>query len=99
MADIYDVVVRHDLGRLSTEDLKDIIRDSEEACNGLALGMKTVGQLAFHSLNGDDYTDQQAREHLSGLSDLMMYLPRIVSGIQQNLLTAQYEISRRGVQS
>lgn len=99
MADIYDVVVRHDLGRLSTEDLKDIIQNSEEACNGLALAMKTVGQLAFHSLNGDDYTDQQARDHLSGLSDLMMYLPRIVNGIQQNLLTAQYEISRRGGQS
>ncbi|HCR4427365.1 hypothetical protein F9879_18225 [Morganella morganii] len=99
MADIYDAVVRHDMNLLSTEALKNIIRDSEEACNGLALAMKTVGQLAFHSLNSDDYTDQQARDHLSGLSDLMMYLPRIVNGIQQNLLTAQYEISRRGVQS
>lgn len=99
MADIYDVVVRHDLGRLSTEDLKDIIQNSEEACNGLALAMKTVGKLAFHSLNSEECSDHEAREHLSGLSDLMMYLPRIVSGIQQNLLAAQYEISRRGVQS
>lgn len=99
MSDIYDAVVRHDMNLLSTEALKNIVRDSEEACNGLALAMKTVGQLAFYSLNSDDYTDQQARDHLSGLSDLMMYLPRIVNGIQQNLLTAQYEISRRGVQS
>ncbi|HCM64164.1 MAG TPA: hypothetical protein DIT05_16725 [Morganella sp. (in: Bacteria)] len=99
MADIYDVVIRNDLGLLSTQELKNIVSASEDACAGLAIGMKIVGELTFHSLNSDDYTDQQARDHLSGLSDLMMYLPRIVNGIQQNLLTAQYEISRRGVQS
>ncbi|MEX6312822.1 hypothetical protein AB6G19_02690 [Providencia manganoxydans] len=97
MADIYDVVLRNDLRLLSTQELKAIARDSEEACIGLALGMKAVGQLTFHSLNSEDYTDQQARDHLSGLSDLMMYLPRIMCGIQQNLLTAQYEIQRREV--
>ncbi|ENY6784066.1 hypothetical protein ACF1CY_001499 [Providencia rettgeri] len=97
MADIYDVVIRNDLRLLSTQELKNIARDAEEASQGLALALKSVGQLAFHSLNSEDYTDQQARDHLSGLSDLLMYLPRIMCGIQQNLLTAQYEIQRREV--
>nr|WP_314264312.1 hypothetical protein [uncultured Moellerella sp.] len=96
MADIYDVVLRNDLRLLSTPELKAIARDAEEACIGLALGLKTVGQLTFHSVSSEEYTNQQARDHLSGLSDLMMYLPRIMSGIHQNLLNAQLEISRRG---
>ena len=96
MADIYDVIVRSDLKLLSTQELKQISRDAEEACIGLALGLKTVGQLAFHSVNSEEYTNQQAKDHLSGLSDLMMYLPRVMCGIQQNLLSAQYELNRRG---
>ncbi|UNH31143.1 hypothetical protein [Moellerella wisconsensis] len=96
MADIYNVVVRHDLNKLETEELKEIVICAEEANDGLALALKTVGQLAFHSLNSEEYTNQQARDHLSGLSDLMMYLPRIMCGIQQNLLSAQYELNRRG---
>ncbi|WP_100159944.1 hypothetical protein [Proteus columbae] len=97
MADIYDVVIRHDLNRMTTQELKNVIRDSEDACAGLALGMRTVGQLAAHSLNSDEYTDKNARDHLNGMSDLLIYLPRIINAIQQNLLTAQYEIQRREV--
>lgn len=99
MADIYDVVLRHDLKLLSTEELKDIARDAEEASVGLALGMKTIGKMAFYAYADNECDDSQLREYLGGIGDLLMYLPRIVSGIQQNLLTAQYEISRRGEKS
>lgn len=95
MADIYNVVVRHDLNKLETDELKEIVMYAEEANDGLALALKTIGQLAFHSLNDEGYTETNAREHLSGLSDLLMYLPRIMCGIQQNSATAQFEISRR----
>lgn len=95
MADIYDVIVRNDLDKLETDELKEIVMYAEEATQGLALALKSVGQLAFHPLNSEDFTDQQARDHLSGLSNLLMYLPRIMCGIQQNSATAQFEISRR----
>lgn len=95
MADIYNVVVRNDLDRLSTDELKEIVMYAEEASEGITKALKTVGQLTFHSLNDEGYTEMNAREHLSGLSDLLMYLPRIMCGIQQNSAAAQFEISRR----
>lgn len=97
MADIYDVVLRHDLKLLSTEELKDIARDAEEASVGLALSMRTIGKMAFYAHADNECNEVQVREYLAGISDLLMYLPRIVAGIQQNLLSAQYEIHRREV--
>lgn len=95
MADIYNVVVRNDLDKLSTDELKEIVLYAEEANDGLTLALRTIGQLTYHSLNDEGYTEMNARDHLSGLSDLLMYLPRIMCGIQQNSATAQFEISRR----
>ncbi len=95
MTNIYNVVVRNDLHELSTDELKEITMHAEEASKGLGKALKTVGQLIFHSLHDDTYTEVDARDHLSGLSDLLMYLPLIMSGIQQNAITAQFEISRR----
>ncbi|MEI9750304.1 hypothetical protein V5085_05125 [Moellerella wisconsensis] len=95
MADIYNVIARGDLNKLSTDELKEIVMHAEDANYGLALALKTVGELARHSLINEEYAEENAKEHLSGLSDLLMYLPRIMCGIQQNSTTAQFEISRR----
>lgn len=95
MADIYDVVIRNDLHELNNDELKEVMVNSEEASQGLTLALKTIGKLTFHTLNDDELSDKEAKDHLRGLSDLLMYLPRIISGIQQNATTAQFELNRR----
>lgn len=95
MADIYDVVIRNDLHNLNTDELKEVMANSEEASQGLTLALRTIGKLTFHALNDEEFSDEEAKEHLSGLSDLLMYLPRIINGIQQNATTAKFELSRR----
>ncbi|EMI4429978.1 hypothetical protein V6478_003398 [Providencia rettgeri] len=95
MADIYDAVIRNDLHNLNTDELKAVMANSEEASQGLTLALRTIGKLTFHALNDEEFSDEEAKEHLSGLSDLLMYLPRIINGIQQNATTAKFELSRR----
>ncbi|EMI2313554.1 hypothetical protein AB7282_08645 [Providencia huaxiensis] len=95
MADIYDAVIRNDLHNLNTDELKEVMANSEEASQGLTLALRTIGKLTFHALNDEEFSDEEAKEHLSGLSDLLMYLPRIINGIQQNATTAKFELSRR----
>lgn len=95
MADIYDAVIRNDLHNLNTDELKAVMTNSEEASQGLTLALRTIGKLTFHALNDEEFSDKEAKEHLSGLSDLLMYLPRIINGIQQNATTAKFELSRR----
>lgn len=95
MADIYDAVIRNDLHNLNTDELKEVMANSEVASQGLALALRTIGKLTFHALNDEEFSDEEAKEHLSGLSDLLMYLPRIINGIQQNATTAKFELSRR----
>lgn len=95
MADIYDAVIRNDLHNLNTDELKEVMANSEEASQGLTLALRTTGKLTFHALNDEEFSDEEAKEHLSGLSDLLMYLPRIINGIQQNATTAKFELSRR----
>ena len=95
MADIYDVVIRNDLHELNVNELKDIVINAEEASQGLTLALKTIGKLTFHTLRDDELSDKEAKEHLRGLSDLLMYLPRIINGIQQNATTARFELNRR----
>ncbi|MTC42077.1 hypothetical protein [Providencia sp. wls1921] len=95
MADIYDVVIRNDLHKLNSDELKEVMANSEEASQGLTLALRTIGKLTFHALNDEEFSDKEAKEHLSGLSDLLMYLPRIINGIQQNATTAKFELSRR----
>ncbi|MEY0231289.1 hypothetical protein AB7200_06325 [Providencia alcalifaciens] len=95
MADIYDAVIRNDLHNLNTDELKEVMANSEEASQGLTLALRTIGKLTFHALNDEEFSDKEAKEHLSGLSDLLMYLPRIINGIQQNATTAKFELSRR----
>ncbi|MGW1369077.1 hypothetical protein [Providencia hangzhouensis] len=91
MADIYDAVIRNDLHNLNTDELKEVMANSEEASQGLTLALRTT----FHALNDEEFSDEEAKEHLSGLSDLLMYLPRIINGIQHNATTAKFELSRR----
>ncbi|MBO1928573.1 hypothetical protein [Providencia rettgeri] len=95
MADIYDAVIRNDLHNLNTDELKEVMANSEEASQGLTLALRTIGKLTFHALNDEEFSDEEAKEHLSGLSDLLMYLPRIINDIQQNATTAKFELSRR----
>ncbi|MEX0423959.1 hypothetical protein KDV38_09515 [Providencia rettgeri] len=95
MSDIYDAVIRNDLHNLNTDELKAVMTNSEEASQGLTLALRTIGKLTFHALNDEEFSDKEAKEHLSGLSDLLMYLPRIINGIQQNATTAKLELSRR----
>lgn len=95
MADIYDAVIRNDLHNLNTDELKAVMANSEEASQGLTLALRTIGKLTFHALNDEEFSDEEAKEHLSGLSGLLMYLPRIINGIQQNATTAKFELSRR----
>ncbi|EKT60032.1 hypothetical protein [Providencia sneebia] len=95
MADIYDAVIRNDLHNLNTDELKEVMANSEEASQGLTLALRTIGKLTFHALNDEEFSDEEAKEHLSGLSDLLMYLPRIINGIQQNATTAKFELNRR----
>ncbi|OBY36357.1 hypothetical protein PR729_02415 [Providencia rettgeri] len=95
MADIYDAVIRNDLHNLNTDELKAVMANSEEASQGLTLALRTIGKLTFHALNDEEFSDEEAKEHLSGLSYLLMYLPRIINGIQQNATTAKFELSRR----
>ncbi|OZS74807.1 hypothetical protein CHI95_09490 [Providencia rettgeri] len=95
MADIYDAVIRNDLHNLNTDELKEVMANSEEASQGLTLALRTIGKLTFHALNDEEFSDEEAKEHLSGLSNLLMYLPRIINGIQQNATTAKFELSRR----
>ncbi|MEY0765082.1 hypothetical protein AB7293_04925 [Providencia huaxiensis] len=95
MADIYDAVIRNDLHNLNTDELKEVMANSEEASQGLTLALRTIGKLTFHALNDEEFSDEEAKEHLSGLSDLLMYLPRIINGIQHNASTAKFELSRR----
>lgn len=95
MADIYDAAIRNDLHNLNTDELKEVMANSEEASQGLTLALRTIGKLTFHALNDEEFSDEEAKEHLSGLSDLLMYLPRIINGIQQNATTAKFELSRR----
>ncbi|MBN7844204.1 hypothetical protein J5H56_02940 [Providencia rettgeri] len=95
MADIYDAVIRNDLHNLNTDELKAVMTNSEEASQGLTRALRTIGKLTFHALNDEEFSDKEAKEHLSGLSDLLMYLPRIINGIQQNATTAKFELSRR----
>lgn len=93
--DIHDYLIRSDLSRLSTEELRKLSGISICASDGIMAGLKAMGECAFWACDSENYTDKQARADLHRISESLMYLPRIVEALNLNAENAQFVIYQR----
>lgn len=93
--DIFDYLIRRDLSKLSTEELRKLGNISSSTSDGLMAGLKAIGELGFWACMNEDYPDSQARDDLSRISEMLMYLPRIVDALNTNASNAQFLIYQR----
>ncbi|MCP9267591.1 hypothetical protein M5U04_05635 [Xenorhabdus sp. XENO-1] len=95
MSDIYNHLVRTDFRTMDTEEIKDLSKHSEAAFSGVMAAMSAMGELAFWSVDNENYSDKQAREDLYRIGEALMHLPRIAEALKDTAQHADFEIHHR----
>ncbi|CDH07324.1 hypothetical protein XBO1_2650006 [Xenorhabdus bovienii str. oregonense] len=95
MSDIYNHLVRNDFSTMSTEEIKDLRMNSEGALSSVMAAMSAMGELAFWSVDNENYSDKQARKDLYRIGEALMYLPRIAEALNDTAQHADFEIHHR----
>ncbi|RDL25079.1 hypothetical protein [Serratia fonticola] len=92
---VYWQSIVHDMGKLSDEKLKELSRDSENAHMALMKGICAIGSLMITAGDSDGFGDNEAKEHLAPIGDLLMQLSRYSEALFNNAGNAEHEMSRR----
>lgn len=98
MRDIYHAVVVSDsnlLKTLSQDALTEYRNSCGDASFGIVSALTTLGCLSMEACDSDEYSDEECRRDMMGLSSALKYLPRLMQALDQNRETADYELKRR----
>ncbi|WP_446471109.1 hypothetical protein [Xenorhabdus stockiae] len=95
MSDIYNHLVRTNFDAMSTEELKDLRKNSEGALSSVMAAMSAMGEMAFWSVDNESYDNRQARDDLRRIGEALMYLPRIAQALNDTEQNAQFELHHR----
>ncbi|MBU9808840.1 hypothetical protein ACQZ19_07050 [Rahnella variigena] len=98
MRDIYHAVVGSSdlLKNLSQEALTDYKNNCGDAASGIVFALTTLGCLSMEACDSDEYSDEECRRDMMGLSSALKHLPRLMQALDQNRENADYELKRRG---
>lgn len=98
MRDIYHAVVVADaslLKTLSQDALTDYRNNCGDAASGIVSALTALGCLSMEACDSDEYSDEECRRDMMGLSSALKYLPRLMQALDQNRENADYELKRR----
>ncbi|OTA15234.1 hypothetical protein Xvie_03041 [Xenorhabdus vietnamensis] len=95
MSDIYNHLVRHDFNDMDTEELKDLRMNADGAHSAVMAAMSAMGEMAFWSVDNENYDNRQAREDLRRIGEALMYLPRIAQALNDTAQYADFELHHR----
>lgn len=99
MRDIYHAVVVADaslLKTLSQDALTDYRNNCGDAASGIVSALTALGCLSMEACDSDEYSDEECRRDMMGLSRALKHLPRLMQALDQNRENADYELKRRG---
>lgn len=99
MRDIYHAVVVADaslLKTLSQDALTDYRNNCGDAASGIVSALTALGCLSMEACDSDEYSDEECRRDMMGLSSALKHLPRLMQALDQNRENADYELKRRG---
>lgn len=99
MRDIYHVVVSgsEQLKHFSNEELADCKNNCGDAASGIIFALTALGSLAMEACNSDEYSDEECRRDMVGLSSALRYLPRLMQALEQKRDDADFELKNRKV--
>lgn len=98
MRDIYHAVVVADaslLKTLSQDALTDYRNNCGDAASGIVSALTALGCLSMEACDSDEYSDEECRRDMMGLSSALKHLPRLMQALDQNRESADYELKRR----
>lgn len=80
---------------MSVKQLHQIRVNSEGAADGIMAGIQAIGELAFWAGSNPNYSDEQAKDALTGIGHALIYLPRITEALLFNADEATTAIKRK----
>lgn len=97
MLDIYHVVAggSEHLKNLSNEELTDYKNNCGDAASGIVFALTAMGSLSMEACNSDEYSNEECRRDMLGLSNALKYLPRMMQAIDKNREDAEFELRIR----
>lgn len=98
MRDIYHAVAGEHalLKNLSKEELTDYRNSCGDAASGIISALTTLGTLSAEACESEEYSDEECRRDMMGLSSALKHLPRLMQALDQNRENADNELKRRG---
>lgn len=95
MADIYHALITYDFSQLKDESLAEYRNIYGDAGMALDSAMRVIGNLLLEVEEDKEYSDKDARRDLSLVGSVLRHLPRMAQALEQNGLSAEFEMKKR----